>query len=313
MEYIHGSKVTDLSGVSLLDVKGEELVDDLIAAFLHQYIVDGFFHADPHPGNILLTQDGVVAFIDLGMVGRLSESMRDSLFQIFSGIAENNSERVVNVLINVGLQENYDVPRSALLSDIASLISRQHDVSVSELQFGAVVMGIFQICAKHKIIIPREFLLVAKSLLNLDRIAVILAPDFNPSSAARKHLKAIATRRTLDSLKPSDLFEAALQFKDLVQRAPHRLNNLLDNLADNKFRIDADVIDETALIQGFQKIANRITVGVITAALIVGASLMMRTETDFQIFGYPGLAMLLMIAAVFLGTTTIIGIWKNDK
>ncbi|WP_269543118.1 ABC1 kinase family protein [Cerasicoccus fimbriatus] len=313
MDYIHGSKVTEISGVSLLDVDGEKLVDELVAAFLKQYLTDGFFHADPHPGNLLLTQDNRMAFIDLGMVGRLSETMSDALYQVFSGIAENKSERVTNTLLDVGYQGNHEVARAELQSDISSLIARQHDVTVSELQFGAVVMKIFQICADHHIIIPREFLLVAKSLLNLDRIAVILAPKFNLSNATRTHLKVIAAKRTVSSLKPSDLFEAALEFKELVQQAPHRLNNLLDNLADNKFRIDADVIDETALIQGFQKIANRITVGVITAALIIGAALMMRIETEFQIFGYPGFAMLLMIAAMFLGVTTIIGIWRTDK
>jgi hypothetical protein len=104
-----------------------------------------------------------------------------------------------------------------------------------------------------------------------------------------------------------------IQMKDLLQKSPYRLNQILDNLAENKFRVNTDVIDETALLQGFKKIANRITIGVIVAALVVGSALMMRVETGRQLFGYPAFSMVLMIVALVLATVIVVSMFKNDR
>lgn len=313
MDYVAGSKITDISGFSMMNIDGEELVDELICSYLNQFIVDGFFHADPHPGNLLLTKEGKIAFIDLGMVGRLNASMRDGVFHLFSGICENKSERVVDVLLNLGHQENFAVDRQRLLEDITELVSRSQNVSVKELQFGTVVMRILELCSKNGVILPKEFSMIGKALLNIDQICIKLAPNFNPSQRVQAHLKVITMQRSISSLSPSDLFAAGIQFKDLIQRAPQRLDNLLDNLAENKFRINADVIDEKELIRGFQKIANRITMGLIVGALLLASTQMMDIESSFTLFGYPGFAITLMILALGLGIVTVYGVLKNDS
>ncbi|HBR95728.1 MAG TPA: ABC transporter [Opitutae bacterium] len=313
MDYVNGVKITQLSGLAMTELDGNCLVDDLLKAYLHQFITEGFFHADPHPGNLIFTDQGRLAFMDLGMVGRLSDQMRDAMYHLFSGICENKSERVVDVIMSAGLQENHLVDRKRLSSDVANLVARSEAISVKELQFGTLVMRIIHMCAEHGVILPREFNLVGKALLNIDQIVIKLAPDFNPGQAVNRHLRAIAFKRSLESLNPSDAFTAMVQTKELFQKAPHRLNSLLDNLSENKFRVNADVIDEDALIQGFQKIANRITIGVIVAALIVGAALMMRIDSDFQIFGYPGIAMVLLISALLLAAYTVFDILKKDQ
>lgn len=313
MDYVAGQKITDVSGLKLTELDGESLVDDLLHAYLQQFLVTGFFHADPHPGNLFLTQDNRIAFIDLGMVGRLSGQMSDRLFDLFSGICDNNSERVVDVVMHIGLQENHEVDRQRLNSEVSILVSRSQNVSVKELQFGTVVMRIVEMCASQGIILPREITMVGKVLLNLDRVGIALAPEFNPSERIRKHLSKIATKRSLESLKPGDMLSALKQMKELIQRSPQRVNDILDNLAENKFRVDVDAIDETALIQGFQKIANRITIGVIVAALILAAAMMMEVDSNFQIFGHYGFAVILFILAGILGGITVVGILKNDR
>ena len=313
MEYISGQKITDTSGVKLTELDGSFLVDQLLQAFLEQFLVTGFFHADPHPGNLFLTEDDKIAFIDLGMVGRLSGQMCEQLFDLFSGICDNESERVVEVIMHIGLQENHTVDRQRLNSEVAVLVSRSQNVSVKELQFGTVVMRIVDMCTQHGIILPREITMVGKVLLNLDRVGITLAPDFNPSESIRNHLSKIATKRSLDALKPGDLLSALKQMKELVQRSPKRINDILDNLADNKFRIDVDAVDETALIQGFQKIANRITMGVIVASMVIAAALIMNIDSNFQIFGYSGFAMILFSVAAIFGAFVVVGILRNDR
>jgi predicted unusual protein kinase regulating ubiquinone biosynthesis (AarF/ABC1/UbiB family) len=201
MDFIAGTKITELSGFSLSQIDGERLVEELVQAYLRQFIVEGFFHADPHPGNLIFTRNHQIALIDLGMVGRLSDEMRSAVYHLLSGICENRNERVVDTILSAGLQENHLVDRKRLSSDVSDIVSRSQGVTIDELNFGSVVMKIIQMCASHGVILPKEFNLVAKSLLNLDQIAVTLAPDFNPSECVKASLRKIAIKRGLESLR----------------------------------------------------------------------------------------------------------------
>ena len=312
MDYISGVKITEISDLVLTQIDGEKLVDDLIDAYLRQFIIEGFFHADPHPGNIVLTPNHKIAFMDWGMVGRLSKRMGESLLQLFSGICQNRSERVVDVVTKTGLQENHTIDRKRLDSAISRLIAKSQDATIDELQFGTVVMRIIDICAEHGVKLPPEFNMVGKALLNLDQIAMALAPKANLSKSVKKKLRSISIQRSVDSTNISDAINAMVEMKELFQKAPHRINTLLDNLAENKFRVNTDVIDEVELLQGLQKIANRITLGAIVAAMVIGAALIMQVDSQFQLLGYSGLAVVLLAFALLLGGFVVFSILKND-
>ena len=117
----------------------------------------------------------------------------------------------------------------------------------------------------------------------------------------------------LKSLSPGNLFSGVLELKDLVQRLPARLNRFFDTLANNEFKVSVDAIDEKTLIVGFQKITNRITVGLIIAALIVGAALLMRVDTNFRLWGYPGLAIIFFLCAAGAGIVLLLNILFYNK
>ncbi len=134
--------------------------------------------------------------------------------------------------------------------------------------------------------------MLGKTLLNLDQVARALAPQFDPNASIRHNGAQILQQRVVKTLSPGNLFGSVIELKDLLQRLPARLNRFIDALANNEFKVSVDAIDEKTLIVGFQKIANRITVGLIIAALIIGAALLMRVETSFRIWGYPGLAII---------------------
>ncbi len=155
--------------------------------------------------------------------------------------------------------------------------------------------------------------MLGKTLLNLDQVARTLAPEFDPNAAIRREGAAIMQRRVVKSLSPGNLFSGVLELKDLIQRLPARLNKFLDALANNDLKISVDAIDEKTLIVGFQKIANRITVGLIIAALIIGAALLMRVETSFRIWGYPGLAIIFFLCAAGAGVVLLFNILFYDR
>jgi predicted unusual protein kinase regulating ubiquinone biosynthesis (AarF/ABC1/UbiB family) len=154
--------------------------------------------------------------------------------------------------------------------------------------------------------------MIGKTLLNLDEIGLTLAPRFDANAAVRRHAAAITQEQMLRDFSPGSFFSTAVEIKNFVQLLPGRVNRILDRLADNEFRMKVDTIDEAALMEGLQKVANRIATGLILAALIVGAALLMRVETSFRLFGYPGLAILLFLAAAIGGAGLVGTILVND-
>jgi ubiquinone biosynthesis protein len=169
-----------------------------------------------------------------------------------------------------------------------------------------------KVAADHAIRMPPELAMIGKTLLNLDEIGMTLAPHFDPDAAIRRHAAEITERQVMRDFSVGSIFSTAVELKNFVQGLPGRANRILDRLADNDFQVRVDAIDETRLMEGMQKVANRITLGLILAALIVGAALLMNVETDFRILGYPGLAILLFFAAAAGGTCLAVVILMND-
>ncbi len=179
---------------------------------------------------------------------------------------------------------------------LGQLLSTRPDI-VPPAPGRARVLMLLKVAGDHRIRLPQELAMIGKTLLNLDEIGHVLAPHFDPNAAIRRHAADITQEQIGRDLSAASVFSTAVEMKNFVQRLPARVNRILDRLADNEFRMHVDAIDEARLKEGMQKVANRIALGLVLAALIVGAALLMDVETSFRIFGYPGLAMLLFLAA----------------
>ncbi|MEO5721110.1 MAG: AarF/ABC1/UbiB kinase family protein [Chthoniobacterales bacterium] len=312
MEYVHGRKITDLSPLGRMEFDGEALAEDLFRAYLEQILVHGFFHADPHPGNVFLTDDYRVALIDLGMVGRIMPGLQEQLLQLLLAIAEARGDDACDIAIKVG-EKKEEFDETQFRRRISEIVVRQQGATVQQMQVGRLVLEVTQASGENYIRVPSELTMLGKTLLNLDQVGHALSPDFDPNASIRRNAAQIMQQRLMKSLSPGNLFSGVLELKDLLQRLPARINKILDAVANNELKVSVDAIDEKTLIVGFQKVANRITVGLIIAALIVGAAMMMRVETTFQIWGYPGLAILLFLGAAAAGITLMINIFFYDK
>lgn len=313
MEYLAGTKITSLSGAVLADLDGEVLADELFRAYLKQILVDGFFHADPHPGNLLLTPGRDIAILDLGMIGRLNQRMRDQMVYLLAGIADGDGLQTAEAAMKIGESRGTHVDRGLFINSIEDIVGSIKTRSLENLQIGAVVLLVMQACAKAGIRIPGEISLLGKTLMNLDRVGMTLAPNFDPNEAIRRHISVFASKRVKESLTSANLVGVLAEAKEFLGQLPSRMNRFADLVADNKFRVKVDSIDEHKLIQGLQKVANRITTGLILAALIIGSSLLARVETSFRIFGYPGFAMIFFSVAVTGSVILMIQILRKDE
>jgi hypothetical protein len=155
--------------------------------------------------------------------------------------------------------------------------------------------------------------MLGKTLLNLDQVGRALDPTFDPNASIRRNAAELTRLRLRKSLSPANLLSGLMEVKEFAERLPGRINKILDTVASNGLEVKVDAIDEKLLIEGIQKIANRITVGLILAALIVSAAMLMRVETSFRILGYPGMAILFFLAAAGGGVALMLTILLSDR
>ena len=311
MEYIPGKKITELSPLRLMEIDGPGLARELFRAYLKQILLDGFVHADPHPGNVFLTEDDQIALLDLGMVVRLLPGFRDNVLRLLLAISEGKGEEAVEVTIRMG-EPKPRFDKADFTKRIGELVAEHAEASLSRLNSGQVVLEITKISADCWFRLPSEFTMLAKTLLNLDRVVFTLDPGFEPSAIIRQRAMEILQRNLMQSIAPNNLIGGVVEIKEFVEKLPGRVNKILDTIGNNEFKIDVNAIDEKIVLEGLQKVANRISLGLILAALIVGAAMLMRVETSFKILGYPGFAMIFFLLAAIAGVALVVTIVMTD-
>jgi len=295
-EFVKGEKVTDLGPFGRMDVDGALLADELFRAYLQQILVDGFVHADPHPGNIVLTDDGRIALLDVGMVTRVSPGLQEKLLQLVMAISEGHGDEAATIAIKIG--EEQDGSDEALFRRrVSEMVAENRDSKMEQIHVGRVVLAITRVSGDCGFGVPSEMTMLGKTLLNLDQVGRTLDPKFDPNATIRRRSAELTKARMRQSVSAGNLFGTLIEAKDFVERLPSRVNKILDHIANNQISVQVDAIDEELLLEGFQKVANRITVGLVIAAMIVGAAMLMRIETSWKILGYPGMAMLFFLAA----------------
>lgn len=309
MDYIPSRKVTDIGPLGRLELDGAVLAEQLFKAYLDQILLEGFFHADPHPGNVLLSDHGDLVLLDLGMVARVPRAMREQLVKLLLNLSDGNGLATADVAIAIGTPlEDFD--RGQFCSQAAELVERGAGLSLAQIDAGTTVMQLLRIAGDTGLRLPPELSLLGKALLNLDQVAHILDPDFQPFAAIKAHSAAIMKSQMKSS--PGGAFSALLEARDFAEQLPGRVNKVMDALAEGDFHVNVKAFDEAELLRGLQKLANRITTGMVLAALILGAALLMRVPTSSKLFGYPTVAILCFLAATGGGFVLLISIVRSD-
>ena len=312
MDYIDGIKITKLSNVAKLELPGKELADELFRAYLKQILIDGFFHADPHPGNVFITRDRRLALVDLGMVAYIPPKLQTNLTQLVFAISEGRSEDVVTHALHIS-QRTPSFDEGGFTRGVADLVATQQNRTLEQIQVGRIVFAMLEVAARKGLILAPEMGMLGRALLSLDQAGKVLDPDFDPNEAIRKSAAQIMRQRMAQSVSPGRLFQNVIEVKELAERLPGRVNRILDALANNDLEIRVQAIDENKLLSGFQKIANRITLGLLMAALIVSAAMLMQVSTSFRILGYPGIAMIFFALAAIGGVGLMLQIMRDDR
>jgi ubiquinone biosynthesis protein len=347
-ERIRGIKVDDIPPIARLDYDFDLLAEEFAQAYLRQITVDGFFHADPHPGNVFVVlpdrvnprtpaewredslreteREGAtalaqleaeaqeeapaaaprgearLALIDFGMTAHLPEALRDRIVRLLVSIADKRGEEAAEALIEMGETiEQFD--RQAYSREVASLVAQHADRQVGDVAAGAVLFALINTGYEHGLKLPAELTLLAKALFNLDAITRSLDPTFNPSEAIRRFTAELANERARRELSPMRMFRLVADSSDFLMALPRRLDMIVERAAAGDFAVRIDTPQLPTLLEGMQKIANRIFVGLVLAGLLVASGLLSRERPRLGMLGFAfaGAIALYMVVSILLG------------
>ena len=302
MDLVEGRNIGSIGPLGRLELDGPPLARALFDAYLDQILLHGFVHADPHPGNVLLTDDGDLALIDVGMVTRLSPELQDKLVRLLGAISDGQGSDAADLLAEIGERtERFD--QDGYRSEVSRLVLEHRSATVGQISAGNVVAELTRAAAAHGLRPPPEMTMVGKALLNLDQAARILDPDIDVNATIRERTGDIVRRKLLDDVSPGNVLRAAMDAREFATQLPGRVNRVIDSLAEGELTLRVKAVDEKELLRGIQTLANRLTTGIVVAALIIGAAMVMRVETEAELFGYPAVAIVLFVLA------SVAGLW----
>lgn len=303
MERVRGLSVGDISDLRRMETDTSDVARELFRSYLDQALIHGLIHADPHPGNIILADDGRLALVDMGMVTTVSTGLRDRVLRLVLAIAEQDGSSAAREAEAMGRRlDDYD--SEAFRSAVAREVALQ-DPSEDGAALGSTLVRLTALAAETGLRPFPELGLLGKTLLNLEETGRCLDPSFRPDEEVRRYAPELLLRRGLQDAEPMTVLRKSLALKELVETLPGRAERILDKVEEGEFRVRFDLVGEDRLVGAVARVANRITEGILLAALIVGAALMFGVETSFQVLGYPGIAMILFGLAALGGVRVL--------
>jgi ubiquinone biosynthesis protein len=312
MELVTGHKVTELSGPFRTEHDMGALAAALLRGYLDQVLLHGDIHADPHPGNLLVMEDGRLALFDLGMVVHVPPRQRDRLFRLLFASVEGRGEDAARESIAMGTRlEDFEEER--YVREVAQMVARYAAHAAQSAGEGRLLFEIVRIGTACGLRTPSELSLLGKTLSHLETVCRLLHPRLDVKHVVERHLDTIMGERLRRSLSPHRLTSEMMDMQALAREAPRKISDTLSLLADNRMQVRVTGLEESRLMENLQKIANRITTGLIVAALIVAAAMIMRIESQWELFGYPALALMLFVVAAALGICIVVSALLRDR
>ncbi len=303
-ELIHGKKVSKLTPLGLIEHDYKSLAAVITQAYLKQICVDGFWHSDPHPGNVFIRdlEDGQtqIVLLDFGMCSRITQEFQDEVVKLLLAVSSNRGAEAAEACARMSeVQEKFDAIK--FTREISTLVANFHDVDVKQVNVGQLIFNVISIANNNELKVPAELAMFAKTLLHLDAITKKLDPDYNPQGVIRDYAEQLIGQKLQQKFAPHNFYPALLDLNQLILDLPHRAREIIDMTAANRLTFGIKLTQAEEFLSGIHKVANRITVGVVIAALLMSSSLMIRYYRTLAVAGYLAAG----AAAVYLIVSTL--------
>jgi len=286
MEYVDGVKLSRLDAAQLSEPERVEVATRVADLVMKQIFLHGFFHADPHPGNIHILPNRMICFLDFGMMGHLDQRGREVFVELVWGISRRNEVQVANALLKLSSADN-EPPREGLEADVAEFIHQHFYRPMEELNFGQLIAQLLHLTGRHGLHIPPDFFVMLKAMGLMESAVRSLNPKHNVIEQARPFLKRVRMERLKPRRLLEDLFVFGRDFADMARELPAEIRRIMSQLKVGEARLIFHHEGLEPAIQSAERISNRIAFSVVLAAMIIGSSLIIHANIPPHWQGIP--------------------------
>ena len=308
MEFIQGTKMSQV----MENTEGFDnklLAERVAKSYFQQLLVDGFFHADPHPGNLYVLEDNVVCYIDFGMMGHIDHDFMQNLGELFVQVIDYKVDAIINQLIYMGII-NDSVDRTILKRDIMDILDRYYGASLSDIHLGHILSELaLPLITKYQARVPPEFTLIARAVSLIEEVAYSLDGEFDATAQFKPMVKKLLLQK-FNPKNMADVFvDNMFELEHLVKNLPQNINRLVAKVENGEIKVRYS----EELSEDIERTSNKLVVAIIIAALLLGSSWIIQINTGPMVWGMPILGFLGFAASGVLGVGLIIYILRYRK
>lgn len=299
MEYVDGYVIDDFDTLEAQGYDRVEIASKLAENYIKQIVDDGFFHADPHPGNLRI-RDGKIIWIDFGMMGVLNRTDKDLMKNAVIAIGKNDVEQMVEVILTLGVHdERIDYPK--FYDDIESIMRKYINLDLSEIHLGEAIQEIFTVAHDHRISMPKGISMLARGLVTIESTMTLLDPKTNIIQIAAAHVsehifKKLDVKKELTS-SGKKLYEAGNKALEI----PVQFSELMRMVMKGRIKLNLEIMDSSVPLKNINHMVNKLVVGIVATGLLMASSLICTTDMQPRILGIPAIGFIGYMTAVFLG------------
>jgi ubiquinone biosynthesis protein len=308
-------RVQGISGEDLAQVDASGLDRQLLArrgaqAVLKMIVEDGFFHADPHPGNVFYLPGNRLAFIDFGMVGRLTQRRRDELLRLLLGLVQREPQAVADVLLD-WTGNDHGANLTQLESEIETFVDQYHGTPLAQLSLSGMLADVTTILREHRLALPADLALLIKAFVSLESMGRGLDPGFHMATEALPLLRGVVRARWQPRAIGQRAWKALGRGLALAEQLPHDLSSLLRRARRGRLQVGLELAHLRRVGDQLDRAASRLSLALVIAALIIGSSIVMTVSGGPTLLGLPAFGLLGFMGAVVGGLWLLRSVWRS--
>ncbi|QCB48789.1 AarF/UbiB family protein [Hydrogenophaga sp. PAMC20947] len=311
-DFIVGVPGPALGQLDVLGFDRQLLAQRGAQAVLKMIVEDGVFHADPHPGNVFYLEGNRIAFIDFGMIGRLTPRRRDELLQLLLGLIERQPQTVADVLLD-WTGDDHHLNLSALENEIEAFVDQYHGSPLAALNLGQMLADVTTILREHHLGLPSDMALLIKAFITLEGMGRSLDPEFHMTSEALPLLKKVVRARYEPKVVANRAWQTLRRTLAVAEQLPHDVSRLLRNARRGRLHVGIELAHLKRVGDQIDRAANRLTMALVIAALIIGSSIVMTVQGGPTLLGLPAFGFLGFLSAFVGGLWLVRAIWRSSR
>ncbi len=312
MEIVDGIKVSEIDRLEKAGLD-RKIITDRGAEFVLKQIFDyGFFHADPHPGNIFVLPDNVICLLDFGMVGSIDQQTREDFADLLDSIVRQNQSKATQVLLKLTSWD--DEPDIRLLErDVADFMGQHLYKPLKDIEIGKLLQHIFKLVARHRLRIPPELFLMMKALGTIEGVALMLNPDFDMIAKTAPFIERVKLARFYPQRIAGDIFRLGSEMLQFIQQFPKDMLVITRLIKQQKLSVKFEHRGLEIMLATHDQISNRISFSIIIAALLIGSALIVISKTPPLFYGISLIGIIGFVAAAIMGIWLLIAILRKGR